>query len=400
VVIPTLDRSRSLDRCLTALGPDAAAVVIDDGSADPDEVATVCRRHGARLVVRSDNGGPGVARNDGLAAVDSELVAFVDSDCTVTEGWLDPLLPLFDDPAVAAVAPRLRPAPDPDPGPATVCRRYAEARSPLDMGADPSEVGPDRAVRYVPTAALVVRRAAVVDGFDPGLRVGEDVDLVWRLLAEGWRIRYQPSATVHHREPSTWAALLRRRFRYGTSAAPLADRHPGRLAPVELRPWPTLAVGALLAGRSGTALAAVVASGARMATTLGPRGVPPGRSLLWGVSGAGWTLVGLGRAVTMLASPLALVAAGRSRRWAAAVAVLVVSPPMVEWWQRRPALDPLRWTVASVADDMAYGAGVWSGCLATRSLRPLLPTLRLSGGHPDVAPASRSEAMPGPGETV
>jgi hypothetical protein len=268
------------------------------------------------------------------------------------------------------------------------------------MGADPSEVGPDRAVRYVPTAALVVRRAALVDGFDPALRVGEDVDLVWRLLTEGWRIRYQPSAIVHHREPSRWPALLRRRFRYGTSAAPLADRHPGSLSPVELRPWPTLAVGALLAGRPTTALAAVVASGGRMATTLGPRGVPPGRSLLWGASGAAWTLVGLGRAVTMLAPPLALVAARRSRRWAAAVAVLVVAPPMVEWWQRRPALDPLRWTVASVADDMAYGAGVWSGCLAARSFSPVVPTLRLSGEHPVDAPPARPGAMPTLRETV
>ena len=43
-------------------------------------------------------------------------------------------------------------------------------------------------VSYVPTAALLVRRAAldsVTPGggavFDPALRYGEDVDLVWRL---------------------------------------------------------------------------------------------------------------------------------------------------------------------------------------------------------------------------
>jgi hypothetical protein len=28
---------------------------------------------------------------------------------------------------------------------------------------------------------------------------------------------------------------------------------------------------------------------------------------------------------------------------------------------------------AQVADDIAYGAGVWAGCLRTRSPRPLLP---------------------------
>ena len=42
-----------------------------------------------------------------------------------------------------------------------------------------------------------------VDGFDPELRLGEDVDLVWRLDAAGWRCRYEPSVSVFHSSQSS-----------------------------------------------------------------------------------------------------------------------------------------------------------------------------------------------------
>jgi mycofactocin system glycosyltransferase len=265
----------------------------------------------------------------------------------------------------------------------TALDRYAGARSALDLGPEAGEVGPDRAVRYVPTAAMVVRCSALHQGFDPALRVGEDVDLVWRLVAGGWRVRYEPSVTVHHREPRSWGRLLARRFRYGTSAGPLARRHPGALAPVELRAWPTtVAVGAL-AGRPVTALAALAAlagSTASLHRDLRGHAIPVTQTLRWSAAGAGWTLIGLARASTMLAGPLLLTAAWRGRRARVTAATLVLLPAAVDWWRRRPPLDPLRWALASVADDVAYGCGVWAGCLSARTAGPLIPSFRRRTG--------------------
>ncbi|MGD0882993.1 MAG: mycofactocin biosynthesis glycosyltransferase MftF [Acidimicrobiales bacterium] len=385
VVVPVRDRPAALDRCLSSIGRGLPVVVVDDGSRDPGATRAVCAAHGARLVVRGVNGGPGAARNHALEVVDTELVAFVDSDCTVGPGWLDGLVWLFDDPGIAAVAPRVRP-PAPSVGGGTrAIDRFARAHSPLDLGPDESEVGPTRAVRYVPTAALVARRDAVAaaGGFEDGLRVGEDVDLVWRLVEAGWRIRYQPSVTVTHTEPDRWRALLARRFRYGTSAGPLAARHPGRLAPVELRPWPTVAVAASLAGRPRTAAGAVAAQAGLLSRTVRPLGIPPLQAWAWSAQGAGWTMVGIGRAATMLATPVLVVAASTGRRGVRAALALALVPPVVEWVRRRPDLDLPRWVAASVADDFAYGAGVWFGCLRARSFGPVLPAVggRRSGGH-------------------
>ncbi len=382
VVVPVHNRSAALERCLGSIGSDVPTVVVDDGSDDPDAVARICERHRVRLIRRAVNGGPAMARNQAIAEVDTELVAFVDSDCRVTDGWLSGLVWQFDDPAVAAVAPRVRPDRSGRGSNRPTLNGFADGHSALDMGDAPSEVAPDRAVRYVPAAALVARRRALIGGFDPDLRVGEDVDLVWRLHDEGWRVRYEPSVTVFHHEPSSWPQLLGRRFRYGTSAGPLAKRHPGRLVPLELRPWPTAAAVAWLTGRRRTGLATVAASAAVLARQVRHHGIPPSLTLRWSAEAAGWTGVGLGHAATMLAGPFLVVAALRGKR--SVVAFLVLAPPAVEWWRRRPDVGPLRWSLASVADDVAYGAGVWTGCIRARTFGPLLPALRIKSGADEV----------------
>lgn len=372
-VVPVRDRAPSLERCLASLGDATPVVVVDDGSADPAAVAAVCEHHRARLVRRPSSGGAGAARNDALPLVDSDLVALVDSDCTVGAGWLAALAPLFADPELGAVAPRVRPRRAGDRS--SLLARFTDARSPLDMGPERGEVGPDRKIRYVPTAALLVRRSALADGFDPDLRVGEDVDLVWRLCDAGWRVRFEPTATVWHDEPTTWRRWVERRFRYGSSAGPLARRHPGRLAPVELAAWPGAVVAAGLARRPVVAGALLLAVSARTHRRVRDRGIPFRLVVRWCGAAVGWTAVGLGRALTMLALPV-LVAPRRTRRGAAAGVLLLLAPPLVDWWRRRPSVDPLRWSVACIVDDVAYGAGVWVGCVRARTAGPLLPTFR------------------------
>jgi mycofactocin system glycosyltransferase len=377
VVVPVRDRPDDLDRCLASIGSDHPVVVVDDASHDPAAVAAVAKAHGAKLVVRTQNGGPGRARNDGLGAVTAELVAFVDSDCTATPGWLDGLTWMFDDPELGGAAPRVRPRVPPAPSRRPAVDGFNWSHSALDLGPKEGEVGPRAAIRFVPSAALIVRRSALLDvgGFDPAMRVGEDVDLVWRLVAAGWRVRYAPSVVVAHAEPRRWVDLMARRFRYGTSAGSLATRHPGCTAHIDLRPWPTAAAIAVLAGRPRWATLAVAGSVLLMVRRVGPLGVPPRQAVRWSVEGAGWTVVGIGRAATMLAAPGLVLLATRGRRGFRAAVAMALVPPTIEWVRRRPELDLPRWVAASMVDDFAYGVGVWIGCIRSRALEPLLPGL-------------------------
>ncbi|HRE03332.1 MAG TPA: hypothetical protein PLV68_18690, partial [Ilumatobacteraceae bacterium] len=73
--------------------------------------------------------------------------------------------------------------------------------------------------------------------------------------------------------------------------------------------------------------------------------------------------------------PIALVAALASRRARRAVIAAALVPPLLDWVQRRPAIDPARYTAIRIADDVAYGSGVWQGVLTTRCAAPLRPTI-------------------------
>lgn len=350
VVVPVRDRVESLDRCLAAL-VGRRVVVVDDGSVDPAAVAAVVGRHGATLARRAVNGGAGPARNTGLSHVSTELVAFVDSDCVAAGDWIERLAGHFVDPLVAAVAPRV-------------------AGGLLDLGDRPARVLPGARVSYVPTAALLVRRSALADvlvdgqAFDEGIGRGEDVDLVWRLHEVGWRIRYDPAVVVQHDDPTTRLGSLARHFRYGRSAAPLAVRHPSAVRPLVVYPWPTLAVLALLARRPGLAVAAYAASVLAMVRALRRSGVPADgvpRAML----AAGYrTWRDIGRYAITYAAPVLAVSAMVPGGWRRVG--LLVLPALL----RRPI-------VLGAVDDIAYGAGVWVGCVAVRTTRPVLPAVRL-----------------------
>ena len=379
VVVPVRDRTEELARCLQALGTTVPVVVVDDGSQDPGAVARVAEAHGAR-VVHQPGSGPAGARNTGVAATTESLVAFVDSDVAVPRDWLAGLVGHFADPCAGAVAPRVRAT----AGGRGLLARYAAARGPLDLGDRQAGVRPGGRVPYVPSAALVVRRSALTDvgrgaaaPFDPALRYGEDVDLVWRLHDAGWAVRYDPRTVVGHAEPARWIPWLRRRHAYGTSAAPLALRHDaGRLTPLVLPPWPTAAWLLLAARRPLPALAAAAVPTVRLHRRLRRSGLGHRTSGSVAVAATGRAVLGtaggLGGAGTVVVAPalLGLLAARRTR---AAALVLLLAPPLLEHRVRRPAVDPVRWTALRLVDDLAYATGVWRGCWTGRTAAALRP---------------------------
>lgn len=401
VVVPVRDRAAMLRQCLAGLGVVHPVVVVDDGSRDPDALADIAAAHSATLVRRPHCGGPAAARNSGLAVVRSELVAFVDSDCIAPAGWIEELVPHFADPLVAAVAPRILALES-----STSAGRYGEVAGSLDMGAREGRVVPGSRLAYLPSAALLVRRDALRDIglFDEGLRYGEDVDLIWRLHAAGLRVRYDPSVQVYHREPQHWPELLTRRFRYGTSAAPLAQRHPNALAPLVVQPWHAATALAALTGRPVPTATAFGLSVLATRRTLRRVGLPTTGAVGTAGNGLHQTWLGLGRFMIQFAGAgvagLLISGAGtrQRRRFRRAVATsLLLGTPLATYFRQRPRLDPIRFVLGQLADHAAYGAGVWAGCLRHRTIVPITPVLarrpRRTGGA-----APRSTASPSSSE--
>lgn len=380
VVIPVRDRTGQLNRALSGLSA-LRVIVVDDGSAAAGAVARVARAHGAEVVRLERNSGPAAARNAGLVTVRTPYVAFVDSDVQVSADTLLGLTAHFADPRVALAGPHVR-------GRANGARprwfeRYEESAPALGLGDRACVVRPGAAVGWLPGACLVGRTSRLLDagGFDARMRVGEDVDLVWRLAAAGARVRYDPGFEARHDARATLRAWTGRKFLYGTGGAALASRHPGSVVNAILSPSMGVAALALLARRPWSVPVALAGAGRGAQVLLATLpDVPERRRLAMRLSlrGLGWALRQESALVLRHWWPAAFCAALVSRR-ARRVVVSAAVVDLAACASEFPGRNPLLMFAGRRLDDIAYGAGLWWGAL--RSGRAGCLKVRITRGQ-------------------
>jgi mycofactocin system glycosyltransferase len=384
VVIPVRDNISGVLRLVAALRG-MRVIVVDDGSVVPVQQSDFADMHCDVSVLRHERSkGPAAARNAGLAACTTDFVAFLDSDVVPRRGWLEALLGHFCDPAVALVAPRIVGLPQSD----NLVARYEAVRSSLDLGLREAPVVPYGTVSYVPSAAIICRRAVLtqVGGFDETLRSGEDVDLCWRFIEAGARLRYEPIALVAHDHRTQMRDWLARKAFYGESAAPLSIRHPGKTAPLVISGW-TLVVWILLAMGSGIGYLAsmIVAAltGRRIAKSLSVVETEPKEVAVVAAHGLWSAALQLASAICRHYWPIALIAALLSRRCRQVVLVAAVIDGVVDWITRNGNAEDdtkrvglLSYILLKRLDDIAYGAGLWTGVARERHLGALKPQIR------------------------
>ena len=371
VVIPSfianetqLERLQSLVDSLVGI----RIIVVDDSS--PITVTIT----GAEVLRLASNEGPSGARNTGLAATATPFIAFVDDDTTVTAHQLLSLTSHFTDESVDAVAPRVAS----EPGESLVAD-YEQFHSPLDLGNTPSVVRPLSRVSYVPAAVLVARTHTVreMNSFDSSMRLGEDVDLIWRMVKAGKGVRYDPSVVCQHEPRSTMRALLKQRFGYGRSAASLDKKHPFTAAPLRANIVMLVPALALLSGYIFFAAALVPLMVAWFCITLRQTKIPIGTRSKLAMTGWFSTVRLLTSAVMRAWWPPVLLVGQYSLRVGAVFVFSAFVPAMYGIMRNKPR-HTFGYIVLRILDPMAYGAGVWTGAFRDRNLRCLLPVVTRS----------------------
>ena len=377
IVIPVKDRAEELQRCLTSLSlldyPEEKlqVIVVDDGSSD--DSAAVARRSGALVVASGGTGrGPAAARNVGARSATGDILAFIDSDCSASTGWLADLLPSFNDPKMAAVGGQVD-------GMCTdsAVDRYEAVMSSLSLGSRERAGNTGDDTFYLPSCNLLVRRTVFlgVGGFEDTMHVGEDVDLTWRLRDQGWTIAYLPAGRVLHEHRSTIRSFMSRRFDYGTSEGMLQRLHPHRHKRMVIPPLLALLLALCLMAPFTGWLSLPIAVGVlaidslvvrlRFARRRLPIGFP---ALLAG------RLRALGSLVYYLSYhliryyslPLIAVAIFFPPFWAVPISVLVCAAK-VDHAIKKPQLSFLRFAGVYLLEQIAYGTGVFWGCLSRRT---------------------------------
>ena len=109
VIVPAYNAGTTIRDCigslLTQKEKDYEIIVVDDGSTDstPEVLDELAGKYGQIRVIHQNNQGVPAARNTGIRCAKGEYLAFVDSDDTVTDGYLSTLLSEDADAVVADV---------------------------------------------------------------------------------------------------------------------------------------------------------------------------------------------------------------------------------------------------------------------------------------------------------
>jgi GT2 family glycosyltransferase len=151
-------------------------------------------------------------RNVGVAATTAEIVVFTDAGCMPGPDWLDRLCSPIETGEETIVAGSHR-----SPG----------LGSLRDLATERLQVR--EYLTEAPTINLAIRRSVLerLGGFDETFRYGSDVDLTWRAIDAGHRIRYVPESYVSH----DWGDVreeVRRSRSYGRARAHLYLKHRHR----------------------------------------------------------------------------------------------------------------------------------------------------------------------------
>ena len=148
-------------------------------------------------------------RNAGVRAAHGDVVVFTDCGCIPQRGWLAAVLgPIVGGGELLACGVT---------GALGELDPYASARAHQTGTTYLSEAA---------TINLAVHRRVLdeVGEFDESFAYGSDIDLTWRAVHSGFRIRLVPDAVVLH----DWGSRrrqLRRSFRYGEARARLYAKH-------------------------------------------------------------------------------------------------------------------------------------------------------------------------------
>lgn len=205
VCIVTYERSAFLVRCLESLAQHAegAEVIVVDASAVDDGASARAALPGVAYLHR-----PGLAgwmtrsRNEALLHARGEIIAFLDDDVVISEGWMRALLDAFASDrhpdAVAGRTRNLQPGEEHYEEPigrlranGTLTAGFAQIPyGPLDVD---HGIGANMSFRR----EMLARLGGFRDDY-PGTAMREDTDIFLRVKALGGRTIFAPDAVVDH----------------------------------------------------------------------------------------------------------------------------------------------------------------------------------------------------------
>lgn len=238
VCVPVYNDPEGVRTTIESLRPQTAdrgarLCVVDNASTD--ETPDVIRRYASDGSVthlrEGDVQSSYAARNTAVRNTESEVLAFVDADMTVPDGWLESALATLRSAGADYMGCNVELTLPEEPS--LVARYDHHTGFPVEQYVERQ--------RFSPTCCLFVRREVFEDVglFDHRLISGGDKEFGNRVHDAGYGMQFAEDVTMFHPVRDSLSALVRKDFRVGRGLCQLQRYHPDRYGRPGVPPRPT-----------------------------------------------------------------------------------------------------------------------------------------------------------------
>lgn len=224
VVIPTFNEEACIAKCLDALNNGTEKpfeIIVADGMSI-DRTREIAKEHGAVVVDNFKKHAAG-GRNAGIKKAKGEVIAFIDADCVPYPDWLEQIHKAFDEePDLDGLGTYIEPA-----KPANIYEEFWGTLSlqiMMSYGEEPYYVKNKTLNTAFITASCAYKRNLLkkIHGFSNFFaNNAEDIDICWRALDAGAKLKYVPTAKIIAHSPTTIEGIKKKSFRNGVSSSKL-----------------------------------------------------------------------------------------------------------------------------------------------------------------------------------
>jgi poly-beta-1,6 N-acetyl-D-glucosamine synthase len=218
IIVPAFNEEEVIQASLSSLlelrYPYYEIIAVDDGSTDAtyEKMREFEGNHyGVRVsVYRKENSGKADTLNYGIRRSKAPIVVCMDSDSRLTPAALRYAVRHFSDPHVGAVAGNVKVINRHNIWTKLQALEYIEG---LNIVRRAQAFW--RTVNVIPGPIGIFRREAVegTGGYDSDT-FAEDFDMTVKILAEGWKIHYEPKAVAYTEAPEELLDIIKQRYRW------------------------------------------------------------------------------------------------------------------------------------------------------------------------------------------
>ncbi len=204
VVIPNYNGAGIIEKCLDSVTDFFEVIVVDDGSADDSASLIKSRYPHVKLIENGVNKGFSHSVNTGIRAAKGDLVFLLNTDVILPPNVTDNMVPLFEDPDVFAVSPRIILPKKGNIDEGCKSGKWHHGVFYTDQRQGVAEMTP---ILYATGCAALYRKSMLdaLGGFDEVYApfYWEDADLGYRAWKRGYKSLYTPHAFVTHEHGAT-----------------------------------------------------------------------------------------------------------------------------------------------------------------------------------------------------